>query len=59
MLVAAEAQFTRKVSIGSHEPGSCGEDTTSLPSAKAGAVKAVVASRSAVAPALKMLSGDI
>src|SRR6478609_5517885 len=35
MLVATEAQFTRKVSIGSQLPGSCGDDTVSLPAAMA------------------------
>ncbi|MCY1303272.1 hypothetical protein D9M68_377430 [compost metagenome] len=37
MLVATDAQLTRKVSTGSQLPGSCGDDTVSVPAAKAGA----------------------
>ena len=48
MLVATAAHCTRKVSIGSQLPGSCGLEMVILPAARAGAaVKAVAAMASA------------
>src|SRR5690606_12044046 len=52
MLVATAAQATRKVSIGSQLPASCGTDTVTLPSACAGiAANDTLPSASAVRPA--------